>query len=83
MQVALPAALSGPGRWFLLAGLLKVLLLSLHSPVSFAVMGASPTPLICAQIRFFSSCVTVTQLRRCCTAWRPGNGARRPAVCSG
>ena len=43
-QVALPRALNGPGRWFLLAGFLKVLLLAqLHTPsaASFALLGAS------------------------------------------
>ena len=43
-QVALPRALNGPGRWFLLAGFLKVLLLAqLHTPsaVSYVFLGTS------------------------------------------
>ncbi|KAK9826353.1 hypothetical protein WJX81_001426 [Elliptochloris bilobata] len=51
--VALPRALNGPGRWFLLAGFLKVLLVAqLHTPLvaSFALLGyalpAGPTTLL-------------------------------------
>lgn len=69
-QVALPAALKGPGRWFLLAGVLKVLQLThAHSPLAhtFVVLGAGRHPWLCAKLLQRSPCLTrcAVQALRC------------------
>lgn len=73
--MALPRALSGPGRWFLLAGVLKVLLLAqLHTPsaASFALLGTSMQrrkavpACICTCVRASWRCDV---RRHCSTRW--------------